>query len=108
VAPSPGQLNHPDAVQEPDLTSGEAYQLPIAKIILRIRSSFEDKAKKFSTYVKDSCIPADAPKIIAIGTMKVIGASRLYPPSGLQALLGYGSPYMVFDRNNPDNKDHGR
>lgn len=105
VAPGPGTTE--DAVPEPEpfrnLIAGD---VPVEKIVLRIRSVIEKKFEKYGSYLKDNVIQANDLYIIAINP-GIIEKARTDedPPFILQSVFPIGNLMDIFDRNDPAFRD---
>lgn len=98
VCPKPGSEDNPEAVPEIQFEKDIADSVPIDEIVLRIRAGFKDKFERFKEYLSSELIVENVPLVIAINTMGIYRGDHFNPPLILRALLGYGSPYLTFNR----------
>lgn len=98
VCPSAGQTGHPDSVPEIQLGANAAQAVPVDAMVLRIASAVREKHLKAQTYLQDGRIHPEDAYVIAVSSSKLRRGSGIWPPLGVRALLGYGNPYLVFDR----------
>lgn len=103
VAPSSGAENHPDSIPDPPLYKDVRNQLeftpvPVERIALRLRSSFEEKAEKYCKYLEKGTIKNYVPLVVAISPMK-IPMGFLSPPVVLKSLLGCGELRIAYNMN---------
>ena len=103
VAPSSGAENHPDSVPDPPFYKDvrdklEFTRVPVEKIALRLRSSFEEKAEKYSKYLEKEIINDNVPLVVAISSMK-IPMGYLSPPAVLKSVLGFGELRIAYNMN---------
>ncbi len=104
-APGPGTTE--DAVPEPEpFRSLIAGDVPVEKIVLRIRSAIEDKFKFYGKYLKENFMHADDPYVIAINP-GIIEKAQIDedPPFILQSVFPIGNLMDTFDRNDPEFRD---
>jgi hypothetical protein len=97
VCPGPGEEGNPNSV--PPITYGApiAQDIPVAQIVLRIRSALAEKKLKYSRYIEDRIVSQGDVCIIAVNGSKIGRASGLWPPIIMRATHGLGNPYVIFD-----------
>jgi len=98
VMPGPG--TGPDAVPYPPRIGG--YDVPVDTFILRLRSSFEDKARKMTGYIDGRLIQPGQATVIAISGALLPSAIGEGPgpvpvPRVVQAFVGVGNLVLDVD-----------
>lgn len=82
----------------PDIETGIAQRVPERRIILRIRSSIENKLQVYHNYIRDSIIESNEPFIIALNGAKLNFMSRDDDiPYILKSILPIGDHYYNFE-----------
>jgi len=96
ICPGPGDEGNPNSV--PPILYGAPifHDIPVAKIVLRIRGALEEKKRKFAQYLAQGIVSVGDICTIAVNTSKIGRASGLWPPIVLRATHGLGNPYVVF------------
>ena len=93
----------PDSIKkQKELKSGEVewFSVPDNKIILRYRSSIEDKYKKYEKYVSDGIFAEAQPFIIAVNGRNVPYSILDDEPLNIvKALFPIGDPYVTLDKD---------
>jgi type I restriction enzyme S subunit len=98
ISPKPGQGEN----EVPQL-GGEDGQVVVSiypedKILLRIRSAFEEKHRKYLGYVEKGTISADEPYIVAINGCQTPGAFvKDELPIAVRAVFPFGNPQVTID-----------
>jgi len=88
-------INNPDVV--PDIETGIAQLVPEEKIILRLRSSIEEKSRKYHDYIRDGILESTEPYVIALNGAKLNFMSRTDDiPYILKSILPIGDQYYDF------------
>jgi hypothetical protein len=95
----------PDRLQAPE--PGKVYSIPDNDYVLRLRSSFEDKAAKIEGYMKRGYIRDGQAAVIAIsGALLEFRFSELPIPRLVRALFGVGNPIVELDRETGSTVGH--
>jgi hypothetical protein len=96
ICPGPGDEGNPNSVP-PIVYGAPIFQdVPVAQIVLRIRSALEEKKRKYAQYLAQGIVSEGDICIIAVSSSKIGRASGLWPPLILRATHGLGNPYVVF------------
>jgi hypothetical protein len=102
VCGTAGQPGLPDSVVEPPRPkAGEPSQtfgVPWDKIALRIRSSVEEKKRKYDKYLKDGRVGAGDSLVIALNVDQIPYASADVERYIFRALYGIGNQVLLIDR----------
>jgi hypothetical protein len=95
ICPGPGDEGNPNSV--PPIVYGPIFQdIPVAQIVLRIRSALEEKKRKYAHYLAQGIVSEGDICTIAVSSSKIGRTSGLWPPIILRATHGLGNPYVVF------------
>ncbi len=96
ISPGPGDEGNPNSV--PPIVYGApiATDVPVAQIVLRIRSALDEKKRKYAQYIEQGIVSESDICIIAVNSSKIDRASGLWPPAIMRATHGLGNPYVVF------------
>lgn len=99
VCPGPGDESSPNSV--PPITYGTpiAQAVPVAQIVLRLRSALEEKKRKYARYREQGIVLESDVCIIAVNSSKLDRATGLWPPVIMRATHGLGDPYVIFGRD---------
>ena len=102
ICPGPGDDGNPNSV--PPIVHGAsvAQRVPIAQIILRIRSALEEKKTKYKNYLDSGIVSPSDICIIALSSSKLSPRANLSPPAILRATHGLGNPYIIFGTGEDD------
>ena len=96
VCATSGQQGAPDSV--PELAVGKLADVPVDQYILRIRTSLEEKARKFSKYIKDGIVDRDDVLLVAIS----VSSAGLWPQDMTEcmprALYGIGNQILKYNK----------
>ena len=96
VCATSGQQGAPDSV--PELAVGKLADVPVDQYILRIRTSLEEKARKFSKYIKDGIVDRDDVLLVAIS----VSSAGLWPQDMIEcmprALYGIGNQILEYNK----------
>ena len=100
IAPGPGDEANPNSVAPIRYDALMAQDIPIAQIVLRVRSALEEKRRKYVQYLAQGIVSEGDICIIAVNSAKIGPgrASGLWPPVIMQATHGLGSPYATFSQ----------
>jgi hypothetical protein len=100
---SGGHPGLPDTVEEPVRPGPEEASaggiVPWDLIALRIRSSIEEKRRKYDRYLERGIVTADDSLLIALNVYKIPFASADVERYVFRALFGIGNQVIMFDRN---------
>jgi hypothetical protein len=96
ICPGPGDERNPNSV--PPIVYGApiAQEVPVAQIVLRIRSALEEKKRKYTQYLEEGIVSASDVCIIAVSSSKLSPRANLWPPAIMRATHGLGNRYVVF------------
>lgn len=95
-----------DAV--PDYASGKAEQVPVEKILLRLRSAIEDKYRNLLRYQEKKIVSADDCVVVAVnGGLIPHSILETDPPRILSALFPLGDRFVTIDRSTLEIVDTG-
>lgn len=97
----------PDSVPPIQYKTEAAQEVPMEKMVLRVSGALRDKRLKFEHYLKSGIISSEDICIIAISSSKFSARGANYPSLGLQATLGFGGPYVIYDRHEQDFREEG-
>ncbi len=96
ICPGPGDEGNPNSVP-PIIYGAPIFQdVPVAQIVLRIRSALEEKKRKYKQYLKEGIVSASDVCVIAVSSSKLSPRAKLWPPAIMRATHGLGNPYVVF------------
>jgi len=110
VTLSSGEKNNPNSI--PQIREGDGTSHPEEQIILRITSSFTDKAEKIFSYIKEGLIKKSQRVVICIsgGWIEPIHRYPIYPVGGfpevVKALLPIGDMLLVINKNDLTSVKH--
>lgn len=99
ICPGPGDLRAPDSVPELKYGTRTAQLIPIDALVLRIAAAVRDKQKQIALHRERGLIRDDDCVVIAVSSAKLHRGTGIWPCLGVRALLGYGSPYAIFSRD---------
>lgn len=89
-------VHNPDVI--PEIECGIAQTVPVDRILLRLRSSIEEKSRKCLEYIENSTIEPDEPYVIALNGAKLNFMIRTDEiPYILKAILPIGDYFYNFD-----------
>jgi hypothetical protein len=96
ISPGPGDEANPNTV--PPITHGAptAQAVPVAQIVLRIRSALKEKKQRYTQYLKERIVSTSDVCIIAVSSSKLSPRANLWPPAIMRATHGVGNRYIVF------------
>jgi hypothetical protein len=96
ICPGSGDERNPNSV--PPIVYGApiAQEVPVAQIVLRIRSALEEKKRKYTQYLEEGIVSASDVCIIAVSSSKLSQRANLWPPAIMRATHGLGNRYVVF------------
>lgn len=96
VCATSGQPGAPDSV--PEAVDGKSMAVPVDQYVLRIRSSLQDKARRFSEYIEDGMIRPDDILLVAVNVASA-GLSSLDMVECMpRALYGIGNPILEYNK----------
>lgn len=96
ICPGPGDEGNPNSVRPIEYGAPIGQVVPVAQIVLRIRSALEEKKRKYVQYLAQGVVSDGDICIIAVSSSKIGRASGLWPPAILRATHGLGNRYVVF------------
>lgn len=103
VCATPGEPGHPDAVPEPVIAAmGDkpvVTEIPQDKIVLRLRNSLEEKARKYESYLKSGIVSEDDLLLVALNVHAVPHAWKDMEDFMMKALYGVGNLVIRMDRD---------
>jgi hypothetical protein len=96
ICPGPGDESNPNSV--PPIVYGApiAKAVPVAQIVLRIRSALEGKKRKYEQYLAEGIVSPNDVCVIAVSSSKLSPRANLWPPAIMRATHGSGNPYVIF------------
>lgn len=104
VTPGPGSGD--DRVEE--RPSAGVSWVPTDKIVLRLRSSIEDKLRKIQHYLTSGLIKPEDMVVIAVNPRKIgFAVTDAEPSYALQCVYPIGAPYISLDRRTLAQVDRG-
>ena len=98
ICPGPGDEANPNSVPPIAYGAPIAQDVPVAQIVLRLRSALEEKRRKYAHYLEQGIVSESDICIIAVNSSKIDRASGLWPPAIMRATHGLGNPYVIFGR----------
>jgi hypothetical protein len=91
-----GEPGRPDSVVEP--LRGECFSVPFDKIALRIRTSVDEKKKKYEKYLSGGCVATADSLLIALNVHEIPYASSDVERYVFRSLYGVGNQVLIIDR----------
>ncbi|MCK4904838.1 hypothetical protein KAS42_01145 [bacterium] len=98
ICPGHGDEHKPNSVPPIVCGASIARKVPVAQIVLRIRSALEDKKQKYTQYLEKGIVSANDVCIIAVSSSKLSPRATLWPPTIMRATHGLGNPYVIVDQ----------
>ena len=106
VCATAGEPGLPDSVPERPIARASdkpvVTNVPHEKVVLRLRNSLEEKARKFEGYRKDGIVAEEDIQVVALNVQAVPYAGRDMEDFMLRALYGVGHHVVTVDRNTGD------
>lgn len=96
VCATGGELGLPDSV--PKMTLGRMASVPVREYVLRIRTSLQEKARKFQKYIDNSVVCERDALAVAINIYGIDGIMPGVDHVMMRALYGLGDPVVRFDK----------
>ena len=96
VCGTPGEIGLPDSV--PRIPLGRSGSVPVQEYVLRIRTSLQEKAKKFKRYIDKKIVCERDTLAVAINIYKIDGLMLGVDDLIMRALYGRGDMMLKIDR----------